>query len=38
VKFGTPTSRGCVRMQTADVVTLYPMVELGTDVLIDESP
>jgi lipoprotein-anchoring transpeptidase ErfK/SrfK len=37
VAFGTPTSRGCIRMQTTDVITLYPQVNLGTDVLIDET-
>lgn len=37
VAFGTPTSRGCVRMRTRDVIELYEHVPLGTDVLIDEA-
>lgn len=37
VAFGTPTSRGCVRMRTREVVELYARVPLGTDVLIDET-
>lgn len=36
VTFGSPTSRGCVRMQTQDVIDLYQRVALGTDVLIEE--
>jgi lipoprotein-anchoring transpeptidase ErfK/SrfK len=37
VAFGTPTSRGCVRMQTRDVISLYQSVQVGTDVDIVES-
>lgn len=36
VAFGSPTSRGCVRMRTQEVVELYDRVPLGLDVLIDE--
>ncbi|MBV8047559.1 MAG: L,D-transpeptidase [Paludibacterium sp.] len=35
VAFGTPTSRGCVRMSTGNVIELYDQVPLGTDVVID---
>ena len=31
---GTPASHGCVRMLNADVVTLFDMVQPGTEVLI----
>jgi len=34
--FGIPSSRGCIRMQTPDVISLYQAVGLGTDVEIDE--
>lgn len=37
VPFGTPTSRGCVRMRTGDVAALYPQVALDTDVDIEET-
>lgn len=37
VPFGTPTSRGCVRMRTDDVAALYPQVALDTDVDIEEN-
>lgn len=36
VDFGTPSSRGCVRMRTSEIVKLYDRVPVGTDVLIDE--
>jgi len=35
VAFGTPTSRGCVRMRIQDVIELYQAVPLGTDVDIE---
>ncbi len=34
---GVPGSRGCVRMRNADIVELFDLVEVGTDVLIRES-
>lgn len=37
VRWGTPSSRGCVRMPSADVITLYDAAPLGTDVYIDEN-
>jgi lipoprotein-anchoring transpeptidase ErfK/SrfK len=37
VTFGSPSSRGCVRMHTNDVIDLYQKVALGTDVLIEEA-
>ncbi len=37
VRWGTPTSRGCVRMKSADVIELFDTVPLGTEVLIDEN-
>lgn len=33
---GTPTSIGCIRMCNADVVDLYRLVEVGSEVLIEE--
>ncbi|WP_215781465.1 L,D-transpeptidase [Paludibacterium sp. B53371] len=36
VAFGTPTSRGCVRMAVGDVVQLYDQVPLGMDVVIEQ--
>ncbi|MGL6071770.1 L,D-transpeptidase family protein [Craterilacuibacter sp.] len=38
VVWGTPTSRGCVRMKSPDVIDLFRRVALGTDVLIEEDP
>ena len=37
VPMGEPGSRGCVRMRSADVMTLFDLVEVGTPVLIEES-
>ena len=33
---GTPTSIGCIRMCNADVVDLFRLVEVGSEVLIEE--
>lgn len=33
--FGTPTSKGCVRMTTPSVIDLFELVPTGTDVWID---
>lgn len=33
---GTPASIGCVRMRNEDVVDLYRLVEIGSEVLIEE--
>lgn len=37
VAFGTPTSRGCVRMRNNDVIELYNETDKGIDVLISEE-
>lgn len=37
VPWGKPSSRGCVRMKTPDVIELFRLVPLGTDVLIEET-
>ena len=37
VAFGTPTSRGCVRMRNDDVIELYNETDKGIDVLISEE-
>ncbi len=34
-KIGTPASIGCIRMYNQDVIDLYRMVEIGTEVLIE---
>ena len=33
---GTPSSIGCIRMRNEDVVDLYRLVEIGSEVLIEE--
>jgi L,D-transpeptidase YbiS len=33
---GTPASIGCIRMRNQDVVDLYRLVEVGSEVLIEE--
>jgi len=33
---GTPSSIGCIRMRNQDVVNLYRLVEIGSEVLIEE--
>jgi len=35
-KIGTPASIGCIRMHNQDVIDLYRLVEIGTEVLIEE--
>jgi len=35
-KIGTPASIGCIRMYNQDVIDLYRLVEIGTEVLIEE--
>ncbi len=37
VAFGTPTSRGCVRMSGDDIIDLYDIAPNGIDVLINET-
>lgn len=32
---GTPASHGCVRMRNADVAELFPLVDAGTEVVIE---
>ena len=34
---GKPASRGCIRMRNADVVELYPMLEVGTAIIIADN-
>ena len=36
VGLGTPGSRGCIRMRNADIVHLFNLVEVGTEVYIRE--
>lgn len=33
---GTPTSRGCIRMQNEDIIELFDMVTYGTKVFIED--
>ena len=33
---GTPSSHGCIKMRNADIVTLFDLVAVGTQVLIRE--
>jgi hypothetical protein len=35
-KIGTPASIGCIRMRNQDVIELYRLVDIGTEVLIEE--
>jgi len=35
-KIGTPASIGCVRMRNQDVIDLYRLVDIGTEVIIEE--
>lgn len=35
-KIGTPASIGCIRMRNEDIVNLYRMVDIGSEVLIEE--
>lgn len=35
-KVGTPASIGCIRMLNEDVIELYRLVDIGTEVLIEE--
>lgn len=37
VAFGTPTSRGCVRMRGDDIIDLYDITANGIDVFINEN-
>lgn len=37
VPFGTPTSRGCVRMRNEDIIELFAQTNNGLDVLINEN-
>lgn len=34
---GTPASHGCIRMRNADVIELFDLVPVGTEVLITEG-
>ena len=33
---GTPVSHGCIRMRNADVVELYDLIPVGTELFIEE--
>lgn len=33
---GTPSSHGCVKMRNRDIMALFDMIEVGTEVLITE--
>lgn len=35
-KIGTPSSIGCIRMRNEDIVDLFRLVEIGSEVLIEE--
>ena len=35
-KIGTPSSIGCIRMRNEDIVDLFRLVEVGSEVLIEE--
>ena len=35
-RIGTPASIGCIRMLNQDVIDLYRLVDIGTEVLIEE--
>lgn len=35
-KIGTPASIGCIRMRNKDIVDLYRLVDVGSEVLIEE--
>lgn len=37
IPMGAPTSKGCVRMTSPEVIDLYDLVPVGTEVLIDEN-
>ena len=34
---GSPASHGCIRMANQDVISLYNLVDVGTDVFINEE-
>lgn len=36
-KIGTPASQGCVRMRNDDVIALYDLIPLGTQVCISQG-
>jgi lipoprotein-anchoring transpeptidase ErfK/SrfK len=37
-KMGIPSSHGCVKMRNTDVIRLFEIVPVGTQVLIQEAP
>jgi len=37
-KMGVPSSHGCVKMRNTDVIRLFEIVPVGTQVLIQEAP
>ncbi|MGE0174195.1 MAG: L,D-transpeptidase family protein [Oligoflexales bacterium] len=36
-KLGTPVSVGCIRMSNADVLTVYDMLDIGSEVIVAPS-
>lgn len=34
---GTPSSIGCIRMRNADIIELFRLIEVGSEVLIEEA-
>ena len=37
VEMGCPGSRGCVRMRNKDIIELFELVEVGTEVVINDD-
>jgi hypothetical protein len=35
---GVPRSHGCIRMRNADIAELYELVNVGTEVVIEDAP
>ena len=34
---GIPSSHGCIKMRNSDVLSLYPLVDVGTSVIINKA-
>lgn len=37
VEMGQPGSRGCVRMRNKEIIELFDLIEVGTEVVIDDK-
>ena len=37
-KMGVPSSHGCIKMRNTDVIRLFEIIPVGTQVLIQEAP